>query len=78
MLCLDSKNEGGKLAKLNSLKALTLCLDSKNEGGKLTPAIVRVKDCFALIPKTRAANSERRRATRFCCFALIPKTRAAN
>ncbi len=41
-LCLDSKNEGGKLAVDPGPNGTGLCLDSKNEGGKLRPGFFRV------------------------------------
>ena len=77
MLCLDSKNGGGKLALICSAP-VQLCLDSKNGGGKLGDHIVPSASRFALIPKTGVANSapDSRRCLR--CFALIPKTGVAN
>ncbi len=57
VLCLDSKNGGGKLMPPMQSMPPMLCLDSKNGGGKLNNKDTIKELGFALIPKTGAANS---------------------
>ena len=62
MLCLDSKNGGGKILTYNAMYPAVLCLDSKNGGGKISSALTtsHVRG-FALIPKTGGAKCDANR-----------------